>query len=189
MKLRLCLLAAALACAAAHAAPPMTPDDRKAQEMRIEDQFTQAKARCNRVEGHARELCRDRARGERDIESAQLQFEIAPTADNDQKVRLAKAEAAYTRAMIECKEMDGQARAVCRQDAKSTYADAQADAQLQREVVAQQLASENTVREGTAEAERVARAQFEAARKRCEALPPEGRVNCMAAIRTRFGQD
>ncbi len=187
MTFRIACLAAALACmAAAHAESPMTRDEAKAQLVRIEEHYDQSQARCKRVQGHARALCNEDARGERDIEVAQLQFQVEPTADNDEKLRLAKAEARYAKALIECKEMDGQSRDVCRQDAKSVYEDAKADAKLQKEVAAVTLRSEDMVRVRTAESERIAQAQFNAARERCEALPPEGRLNCMEDVRKRF---
>jgi hypothetical protein len=186
MNIRFTVLAATLACGALQAAPLMSKDEMKAQLVRIEEQYDHAQMRCKRVEGHARELCNEQARGERDIEVAQIQFQNEPTPDNDQKVRLAKADAAYSRALIQCKEMDGQARDICRKDAKRSYEDAKEDAKLQRQVAEVTLRSENAVRERTAEADRVAQAQFNAARQRCEALPPEGRLNCMQDVRTRF---
>jgi len=186
MNLRPPLLAATLACAAVHAAPVLGQEELKAQLVRAEEQYDNAQARCKRAEGHARALCNDRARGERDIQVAQLQFQAERTADNDRKVRLAKADAAYSRSLIQCKEMDGAARAVCRADAKRVHEDARTEADLQREVVAQQLRSESTVRERTAEAGRIAQAQFNAARQRCEALPPEGRLPCLEDAKKRF---
>lgn len=194
MHLRSALLAAALACAgAAHAAPspfdpPMTQEEMKAQKVRIEEQYDQSQARCRRVEGHARELCNERARADRDVQSAELQMRAQPTADNDEKVRLAKAEAAYSLALVHCKTFDGHARGVCRKEAKMNFESAKAEARLQKEVVAQELRSHGSVRERTQAADRMMEAQFNAARERCEALPAEGRLNCLNDAKTRFGR-
>jgi hypothetical protein len=196
MSIRNIAAAAAFACAgfAAHAAPnlfntPMTQDDVKAQKVRIEDQYSTARQRCSRVQGTARELCNEQARGERDVQQAELVMQVEPSADHDQQVRLAKANAAYAVALVKCKDFDGEARAVCRQDAKSTLADAKEDARLQKEVVAQELSSELTVRDRTVAAEKAAEAQYQAARQRCDLLPGEGRANCLADARKRFGRD
>lgn len=189
MKLRLACLAAALACAAAaQAAPLLSKEEMQARKVRIEEHYDQSQARCKRLEGHARRLCNEEARGERDIEVAQLEMEANPTAENDQRVRLAKAEAGYATALVKCRELDGQARTLCRDDAKQVLRQAKADAKLQMEVAAQVLRSENTVRARTAEAERIAEAQFSAARARCETLPAEGRANCMDDVKKRFGK-
>jgi hypothetical protein len=189
MKLRTACLAAALACVgAAQAAPLLTKDDVKARKVGIEEHYDQSQARCKRVEGHARRLCNEQARGERDIEVAALEMEANPTPENDQKLRLAKAEATYATSLVKCKELDGQALALCRDDAKRVFRQAKDDAILQMEVAAQVLRSENTVRARTAEAERIAEAHYAAARTRCEALPGEGRANCIEDAKKRFGK-
>jgi hypothetical protein len=156
--------------------------------VRIEEQYDLSQTRCRRLQGPARELCNEQARGDRDIQVAELQMRMQPTADNDQKVRLAKAEAAYAKSLVQCKEFDGQARRVCRQDAKMTYDTAKSEAKLQKEVVAQTLRSENTVRERTAAADRATEAQFQQARERCDTLPGEGRQNCLDDAKKRFGR-
>lgn len=194
MSIRLACLAALAACtAAAHAAPLqidplLTQDEVKARKVRIEEQYDQSQAGCRRIEGRARELCNEQARGERDIQQAQLDMDVEPTADHDEKVRLAKAGAALSIAMVRCKDFGGQARTVCRDDAKANYAQAKQDAKLQKEVVAQQLRSENTVRQRSVQAEKIAEAEFNAARQRCAMLPDEGRDNCLADAKKRFGR-
>lgn len=186
--IRLAAAAFLLAAAAVQAAPLLSKQEIKAHQVRIEEQYDNAQARCRRVQGHARELCNERARGERDIQSAELQMQNEPTPENDHKLRLARAEASYSLALVQCKPLDGTARSVCRSDAKRVYEDAQAEAKLQNEVAARSLRSENTVRERTAQAERVAEAQYNMARERCGMLPPEGRANCLQDAKQRFGK-
>lgn len=187
--IRTACIAAALAClAAAHAAPVMSKDDVKAHKVRIEEQYDQAQTRCRRVQGYSRELCNEQARGERDIQAAELQLQADPTPEHDHKLRLAKAEAAYSMALVRCKPLDGSARDVCRKDAKDSYNLAKAEAKLQGDVAAIALRSENTVRQRTAEQDRQLEIQYAAARERCELLPGEGRANCLADIRQRFNK-
>ncbi|MEJ8835920.1 hypothetical protein [Ramlibacter sp. AN1133] len=194
MPFRIASLAAALAWGvAAHAAPPladpvMSKEEVKANKVRIEEQYDQSQARCRRLQGPARELCNEHARGERDVQVAELQMRMQPTPDNDEKVRLAKAEASYSQSLVKCKEFDGQARRICRQDAKSTFEMAKSEAKLQKDVVAQTLRSENTVRERTAAADRAAEVQYNQVRERCETLPAEGRQNCLEDAKRRFGK-
>jgi hypothetical protein len=196
-KLRMACLVGALACAAAGtaiaqdtaAAPSLlSKDEIKANKVRIEEQYDQAQTRCRRVQGHARELCNEQARGERDIQAAELRLRASPTPENDGKLRLAKAEAAYSRSLIQCKPLDGSARDVCRKDAKDVFNLARTEARLQGEVAAVSLRAENAVRERTAVADRQAEAEFAAApaRQRCEVLPGEGRENCLADVKRRY---
>lgn len=180
--------AAALFAAGAQAAPLLSKQEVQAHQVRIEEQYDTAQARCRRVQGHARALCNEQARGERDIQSAELRMQTEPTPENDHKLRLARAEAAYSMALVKCKPLDGSARSVCRADAKRVFGDAQAEAKLQTEVAAQTLRSEDIVRVRTAEADRVAESQYNAARERCGMLPPEGRANCLQDAKQRFGK-
>ena len=145
MSFRLALLATTLACAAAQAAPP-SQDELRAQRERIQDQYEHARSQCQRMEGHARALCQEQARGERDIQVAEMRLQGEPTADNEQKLRLVRAEAGFARAQLQCKEVDGQARQACRADAKTVYEQAKNETVQQREVVQQALGSENVVR-------------------------------------------
>jgi glycerate-2-kinase len=185
----LACFAAALGCTlAAQAANPLSEEEVKAHKVRIEEQYDNAQMRCRRVEGHARELCNERARGERDIQSAEVRLQAQPTAENDEKLRLAKAEASYSTALIQCKTMEGSSRDACRSAAKMVFEDARRDAKLQKEVMQQVYAAENAVRLRTAEADRIAEAQFAQARARCEALPPEGRAPCLEDAKTKFGR-
>jgi hypothetical protein len=193
MWIRLACTALLLAGAGAAQALPLVDkalsrDDVKAQKVRIEEQYDQAQSRCRRVQGHARELCNEQARGERDVQQAELQFQAEPTGDNDQKLRVARAEAAYSLALVRCKDMDGQARDVCRKDAKSVFNEAKAEAKLQREVSEQELRSAVTVRDRTAQQEKLAETEFNAARERCEILPGEGRANCLLDAKKRYGK-
>ena len=187
MDYRIALLAAALVGTAAHAAP-MSKEAFKAQELRIEAEYDAAQARCKPLKGNARDVCKERVRGARDIAQAELALEFKPTIENDEKVRMAKAEAVYAVSLQQCKPLEGNAREVCRKDAKAVMAGAKAEAKLQKDVVAQQMKSEGVVRDRTEREEKVAEAQFNAARERCEMLPAEGRDVCLQDVRRRFGK-
>jgi hypothetical protein len=192
MSIRIACAVAALAWAAAvQAAPPpvrdtMTRDEFKANLVRIEEQYDQSQARCKRVEGHARELCHERARAERDIQVAELDLRVQPTGENDRKLRLAKAEATYSLSLVKCKDFEGRDRGLCRRDAKMVFEDMKTEARLQNQVAEQSLRAENAVRERTQDADRIAQAEYNRARERCEMLPDEGRANCIADAKKRF---
>ncbi|MDB5753036.1 MAG: hypothetical protein JWP65_3457 [Ramlibacter sp.] len=194
MHRRLAWLAAVLCCAAGAqttsptGAASMSQEAYRAQQQRIEAEYDAIQARCKPLDRTARNVCNEKARGARDVSAAELQMQMKPTADNDQKVRMAKAKAAYAVTLESCKAMEGNAREVCRKDAKAVYAGARAEAKLQKEVVAQRLQAEKVVRERSEVADRGAEAQFSAARERCEMLPPEGREACMNDAKQRFGR-
>jgi hypothetical protein len=189
MDYRHALLAAALSVTgvAAHAVP-MSREAYKAQELRIEAEYDAAQARCKPLKGNARDVCKEQVRGARDIAQAELALQYKPTADHDEKLRIAKAEAVYAVSLQKCKPLDGNAREVCRKDAKAVFAGARAEAKLQKDVVAQQMRSDGIVRDRTERDDKVAEAQFNAARERCEMLPGDGRDACLLDVKRRFGK-
>ena len=187
MDYRITLLAAALFAVGAHAAP-MSREAYKAQQLRIEAEYDAAQARCKPLKGNGRDVCQEKVRGVRDIQQAELAMQQKPTVENDEKLRMAKAEAVYAVSLQQCKPLEGNAREVCRKDAKAVLAGAKAEAKLQKDVIAQQLKSEGVVRDRTEREEKVAEAQFNAARERCEMLPGEGRDTCLQDVRKRFGK-
>jgi hypothetical protein len=183
------ILAVTLACcAAAQAAPPVTAEELKARRVDIEARYGQAQTRCQRAEGHGRELCDQQARSERAIRLAELEMQARPTPGNEQKLRQAKAEGAYATAMVNCKSLLGAARKVCREDARAVLESALGGPRLPRDPVEQALRLGEPAREPSTQAERIAAAQFSAAREHCEMLPGEARGACLAEARQRFGR-
>ena len=178
-----------LACAGTTLAlaAPMSKDAYKAQQKHIEAEYTAAKARCKTLEGNARDVCKERVRGERDIALAELDMQVKPTAKNDEKLRLAKAEAAYAVAMQQCEPLKSLAQEICRKDAKAVLAGAKAEAKLQSEAMADNLRATETVRARTEAEEREKAIRFAAARERCGMLPGAQRSECLLNAQERFG--
>ena len=188
MKLPLAVLVTALATAlTAHAEPKGTQGALDARKARIATQYNQAHTSCLRVEGHAREVCEEKAQGERDVQLSALQLQARPTAENDRKLRLAKAEAAYEAAMVRCKAELGPARTVCRESANAALEAAKAEARQPDPRAAQALHAENAARERNAQPDRIAAAQLAAARERCGMLPIEAQQACIGEAKRRFG--
>jgi hypothetical protein len=115
-------------------------------------------------------------------------MQARPNAVNEQKLRQAKAEAAFETAMVKCKAMLGAARQVCREDARAALEAALPGAGLPRDPVELALRLGEPAREPSTQADRIAAAQFNAARERCEMLPAEARQACLADARQRFGR-
>ncbi len=101
---------------------------------------------------------------------------------------MARADAALAVSLEKCAPLDRLARDVCRKDAKAVHAAAKVEAKLQKEVAADNLKAERVVRDRDAVDQRQLDAQFAAAQERCGMLPAEGRDNCLADARRRFGK-
>ena len=180
-------LAAALACGAATwavtpAAPPVAANHPAA----IEQRYQQAIGRCAKVQGQGRELCEIQARGERQVQSAQLAQQGKRTPETERKLQLARAEAAHAEALVKCQVILGAARTVCRQDANVALDKARTLAGLPPQPV-DGLRPEG-VGDSRPQADRIAQAQLDAARECCEWLPDEARQACMGQASRSLGR-
>jgi hypothetical protein len=146
MKLKLYGIAAAVALAfalpAAQAqttggAAPSTPSagksssaDRKmknAEEDRIEADYKADKAKCDSMNGNAKDVCQKEAKGKEKVAKAELDAKKDPSARNQRKVEEAKADAKYDVAKEKCDGMKGNEKSACEKDAKAEHERAQAD--------------------------------------------------------------
>ncbi|HSV78621.1 MAG TPA: hypothetical protein VLK85_05355 [Ramlibacter sp.] len=189
MRSAIACLAAALCCGAASAQGlAMSRDSFKAQQAKIEADYDAARARCKPLKGSPRDLCKVQARGRRDVQLAELDFRRQPTADAEEEVLMARAEAAYATTLQRCATLDGSPRDICRKDARAVFAGARAEAKQQKDLARQQMRAERIARERSETADKQLDAQYAAARERCEMLPAEGRENCLLDARRRFGR-
>jgi hypothetical protein len=182
------LIAAATLAGAGAAQAALPGKVAKAQARAIEAEYDAAQTRCKPLKRHAKDVCLVQARGERDIAMAELDMRHEPTSRHDEKLRMARAEAAYALARENCEPLAGHAKEVCRKDAKAAFAHAQAEAKLQAEAGADALRASRRLQERTEAEERQREAMFAAARQRCEALAGEQREDCVISARKRYGR-
>jgi hypothetical protein len=181
-------LAVLLAAAGAQAQQAMSKDAFRAQKKAIEATYDAHQARCKPHKGNQREVCMARVRGERDIAVAELDMRFKPSAKNDEKLRMARAEANYDVAKTQCETMEGNAKEVCQKDAKAVLAAAEAEAKLQNQVAEVHRRSDAVVQDRSQQQLAQMEAQFAAARERCEMLQGEARNDCLINARKRFGK-
>jgi hypothetical protein len=150
MTLKLCSLAGALALALGTTAvqaqqTPTAPradrpaadrpaTDRKvknAEEDKIEADYKAAKAKCDTMQGNAKDVCQKEAKGHEKVAKAELAAKANPSARNERKVAEAKAEATYDVAKEQCDDMKGNEKDACQKDAKAKHEQAKADIKKQ----------------------------------------------------------
>jgi hypothetical protein len=169
---------AAILAAGAAGAVPMSKDEYRAVRSRIEAEYKEAIAACDRYSGNARDVCRAEAKGKERIARAELEYNLSGTPKDKSRVAMARADAAYDVARERCDDRTGPDRDVCVQEAKSRHAKAEADAKLELTVTeAQREAAENR-----------RDADYELARKQCDPLVGEAKSQCLATARAKFGK-
>jgi len=128
MNRTLITLAIASCMGFAGAAGAMTKDEYKAQKDKISADYKAAKERCDPLKDNAKDICTVEAKGNEKVAKAELEAQYKPTPKHDEKAKIAKADAAYELAKEKCDDQSGNAKDVCKKDAKAAYTSAKADA-------------------------------------------------------------
>jgi hypothetical protein len=129
------------------------------------------------------------AKGANKVAKAELDARDKGTPKAQAKVRMAKAEAEYDVAKEKCDDMSGNAKDVCKKDAKATYTRAKGNANVEKEA----REASKDAREKVAEAKKDAAkdtkaADYKAARERCDSLAGDAKDRCQADVKARFGK-
>jgi hypothetical protein len=122
----LALLGCSVALTAAHAAT-MTKEEASAEKARIEAEYKADKKACDAMNGNAKDVCVEQAKGKEKVARAELDYKQEASERHRGKVAAAKADAQYSVAKEKCDDLTGDQKDVCVKDAKAAKARADAD--------------------------------------------------------------
>jgi hypothetical protein len=122
----LALLGCSVALTAAHAAN-MTKEEASAEKARIEAEVKADRKACDAMNGNAKDVCVEQAKGKEKVARAELDYKQDASERHRNKVAMAKADAQYAVAKEKCDDMSGEQKDVCVKDAKAAKARAEAD--------------------------------------------------------------
>ena len=185
------LIATVLAAALAGPsyAAEMTRAEVKAAEDRITADVKAAKARCDNLSGNTKDICMAEAKAKEKIAKAELDARkknYTPQARYD--VEVARADANYDIAKQKCDDKAGNDKDVCLKDAKVALTTAKSDAKVQYEANKSGNRANERVSETRADATQdKRRAEYLAARERCDAFSGDAKDRCVSDAKNRFG--
>jgi hypothetical protein len=151
MKTKLVMLTAVMSCAFAGQAMALTKEEYKAQDDRISADYKAAREKCNTLKANAKDICVAEAKGAEKVSKAELETQYKPSPRNDEKLTVAKADAAYDVAKEKCDDLApsagpgpaaapgtgaagnasaASAKDVCMKDAKAVHVKAKEDAKV-----------------------------------------------------------
>ena len=99
----------------------LTKDEYKAQKDKIEADYKAASETCKALKANAQDICKAEAKGKQKVARAELEASNTPSPRADEKVRMAKADATYDVAKEKCDDLSGNAKDVCKKDAKAAF--------------------------------------------------------------------
>jgi hypothetical protein len=181
------LLLAACAFAGGADAAPLSKLEYRLDHEKAQAAYKLESNNCRKLQANARDVCKVQARGHFQVAKAEVDARHNRTPKHEDKVKLAKAEAAFRLATEKCEDLHGNAQNVCKLDARATWVAARGEASLSRASVDKGLYSRQATSERKDVREDNAAALFAAAKERCDALPGAAKATCVGDAKKRFG--
>jgi hypothetical protein len=186
------LIAICITFVMATSAFALTSADHKTEKTRIEADYKAAKAACKSMKGNAKDVCEKEAKGHEKVALAELDYKKDASESNRHKVAKARADADYEIASEKCDDQSGNAKDVCKKDAKAAHVkaiEAAKVAEVRHEPAKNAAAKEADVSAARKEAsENTREAEYKAAAARCDALAGDAKDACVNDAKRRFGQ-
>jgi hypothetical protein len=182
-------------------AATMTKAEYKEAKNALSATYKKEQAACKPLKGNAKDICVEEAKGREKVGKAELEANFAPSDKHQYDVRMAKAEADYAVAKEKCDDLSGNAKDVCRKEAKAAFVTAKANAKVTEKsadanATAREKSSEANAkaRKSTADARKDAStekrdAEYAVAKEKCEAYSGDAKTTCVNEAKARFGQN
>ena len=169
--------AAVLAVTVAQAATLSKPDY-SAGKTRISADYKTDKAACAPLSDNAKDICVQEAKAKEKVARAELEYGYSGKPADEVKVRVARAESAYAVAKEKCDDQAGNAKDVCRKEAKAVEVKALADAHVAKVVGEARTDAAQDVRD----------ADYKVAAEKCDAMAGDAKTSCVTAAKAKFGK-
>lgn len=194
------LSAACLLALSTGAIGAMTKAEHNAAAGSIAATYASDKTACKSMNGNARDVCMQEAKGRDMVAKAELESTFSPSGKHSHDVRIAKADAAYSVAREKCDDFAGNAKDVCRKEATSAHVAAKANAKLAEKTAdanaaatAKTVDANATARAKTDDAKQDANADkrdadYGVAREKCDAYAGDAKTSCINDAKLRYGK-
>lgn len=184
MKTKLLIASAALACAFTSTTFAMTKVEYTAQKDTIKGDYKVSRDKCSGLKANAKDICLSEAKGIEKVAKAELESTYEPSARHTEKLAMAKGDAAYDTAKEKCDDIAGNAKTVCKKDAKAAHVKATEEARVVR-VEAAAGSVEKSMRNAANKNEN--EANYKAAAARCDAMTAAAKDTCTADAKVKYG--
>ncbi len=168
----------ALLAAGGAFAATMNKTDYAAAKDRISAEYKSDKAACAQSSGNANDVCKLKAKGKEKVARAELEYNYSGKPSDSRKLAVAKADSTYAVAKEMCDDKAGNAKDVCRAEAKAAHTKATVDAKTNEKVGA--------VKKDAAEDKRDA--DYRVATEKCDSLAGDAKSACIASAKARFNK-
>ncbi len=186
------LLALVAASLVATASMAMQPAEYSAAKDRITADYKVNKQKCDALKANAKDICMKEAKGHEKVAKAELEAQYKPSEKAQYNARVAKADADYDVAKERCDDQTGNAKDVCKKDAKAAHVSAVENAKVARaqaqpaNTAAEKGAAVSAARKDAAAEKRDA--DYKAAKERCDAMTGDAQSKCVDDAKRMYAQ-
>ena len=144
----------------------------------IDAEYKAEVKRCDSLSGNAKDICKAEVKGKQKAAKADAYAAYKGTPKAATDALIARADADYAVAKEKCDDLAGNAKDVCKKEAKATHTKAKVDAKANRKVseVRKDATQEKTD------------AAFSVAKERCDVLAGDAKTQCLNDAKARFGK-
>lgn len=176
--LKASLLVTALLLLPVAQAQTINKTDYTAGKARLGATYKADKAACAPLSGNAKDICVEEAKAKEKVARAELEYGYSGKVSDRNKVRVAKADAAYAVARERCDDLAGNTKDVCVKEAKAAKVSALADAKMGKEIGQARTDAANDKRD----------ADYKVAVEKCDALAGDAKTGCVSAAKATHGK-
>ena len=144
----------------------------------VKTMFKAERDRCGPLSGNAKDVCVERAKGHEKVALAHLEYQHTGTTKDRNDYLEARYEAKYELAKEKCDSASGNAKDVCMAEAKSARDKAKADLKANKAIAEAQ----------DDQMEAKLKADYKAAKERCDSLSGDAKDSCQASAKARYFQ-
>ena len=145
---------------------------------RIGADYKVGKTECAKLSGNTKDICMERTKGIERVARAELEYKYSGKGSDANHLAMAQADAAFAVSKELCDDMTGNAKDLCRTEAKTTHVKARADTTMNEKIdIAQQEAA--TDRRS---------ADYKIAVQKCVGLSTDAMSACMNTAKTNFNK-
>jgi hypothetical protein len=156
----------------------MSKGDYNAAKTRISADYKAERNACASQAANAKDVCVEEAEAKQKVARAELEYGYSGKPVDQTKLKVAKAESAYSVAKEKCDDQAGNAKDVCVQEAKAVETKALADAKMGQQI------GDAKVDAGAVKRD----ADYQVAVEKCDALAGDAKASCLSAAKATFGK-
>jgi hypothetical protein len=156
----------------------MSKADYNTAKARISTGYKAERSACASLAANAKDICIEEASAKQKVARAELEYGYSGKPDDQTKVMVAKAEAAYAVAKEKCDDQAGNSKDVCVKQAKAVEVKALADAKMGQQIGEAKVDASDAKRD----------ADYKVAVEKCDAMAGDAKASCLSAAKVSFGK-